>query len=268
MMNLKRLAFCVAVAFSAPALAAQQTYPSPKDQRIRFVDYDEHDVVTVFGKVGNDTMVIFEPGEQIQDLSGGDTAAWSIGVTTARNAFFLKPAVTSPATNIHVVTTRRVYSIDLKLAGRGQINFLTLRYRYPAQDAAKQQAASEARRTREALTVGAPAARKNYAYSAQGSSDIGPVEAFDDGTATYLRFAPNATVPAAYIVGEDGKEHLVNTSMQGDMLRVQKISAKLILRSGELVTCIFNDAFDAYGTRTDTGTASPSVQRIIKGQQK
>ena len=94
------------------------------------------------------------------------------------------------------------------------------------------------------------------------------MEAFDDGTATYLRFAPNATVPAVYIVSEDGKENLVNASMQNDMLRVQKVGAKLILRSGDLVTCIFNDAYDAIGTRTATGTASPEVQRVIKGRQK
>lgn len=267
-MNRKALAFSVALAFSAPALAAQQTYPSPKDSRIRFVDYDENDIVTVLGKVGNDTMIIFEPGEQIQDLSGGDTAAWAVGVTTARNGFFIKPSATSPATNMHVVTTRRVYSIDLKLAGRGQINYLTVRYRYPTQDAARQQAAAETKRTREALSAGVPSAKKNYRYSAQGSSDTTPVEAFDDGTATFLRFAPNASVPAVYAVGEDGKEHLVNTSMQDDVLRVHKVMAKLILRSGDLVTCVFNDAYDAYGTRTETGTTSPAVQRSIKGQQK
>jgi len=267
-MNCKALAFAVAVALSAPAMAAQQTYPSPKDSRIRFVDYDENDIVTVFGKIGTDTMIVFEPGEQIQDMSGGDTAAWAVGVTTARNAFFMKPSASSPATNMHVVTTRRVYSIELKLAGRGQPNYLTVRYRYPTQEAAKQQSVAEAKRTREALSAGVPGARKNYLYSAQGSSDTAPVEAYDDGTATFLRFAPNATVPAAYIVGEDGKEHLVNTSTQGDVLRVHKVAAKLILRSGELVTCIFNDAYDAIGTRTDTSTSSPAVQRVIKGQQK
>lgn len=266
-MNIKALAFYVAAALSAPALAAQQTYPSAKDARIRFVDYDAHDIVTVFGRVGTDTLIMFEADEQIEDLSGGDTDAWAVGVTKARNGFFIKPSAVSPATNAHVVTNKRVYSIDLKLAGRGQTNYLTVWYRYPSQEAAKQQAAAETRRTREALSA-TPAARKNYRYSAQGSSDIGPVEAYDDGTATYLRFAANATVPAAYIVGEDGKESLVNTSMQGDVLRIQKVAAKLVLRSGELVTCIFNDAYDPIGTRTDTGTASPEVQRTIKGRQK
>jgi type IV secretion system protein VirB9 len=267
-MNLKSCVFALAVAFSAPALAVQQSYASPKDSRIRYVDYDAQDIVVVLGRVGTSTMVVFDQDEKILDMSGGDTAAWAVGTTTARNSFFLKPSAVSPATNLHVVTTKRTYSIDLKLAGRGQVNYLSVLYRYPTQDAAKQQAVTEARRTREALTAGAPSARKNFKYSMQGASDIAPVEAFDDGTATYLRFAPNSTVPAAYVVAEDGKEHLVNVSMQNDMLRVQKVGAKLILRSGDLVTCIFNDAYNAIGTRTDTGTASPEVQRVIKGRQK
>lgn len=267
-MNLKTCVFALAIGLSAPALAVQQSYPSPKDSRIRFVDYDAQDVVVVLGKVGTSTMVMFDQDEKILDMSGGDTAAWAVGTTTARNSFFLKPSAVSPATNLHVVTTKRTYSIDLKLASRGQVNYLSVLYRYPTQDAAKQQAVTEARRTREALTAGVPGASKNYRYSAQGSSDIAPVEAWDDGTATFLRFAPNASVPAPYVMGEDGKEHLVNVSMQGDVLRVQKVAAKLILRSGDLVTCVFNDAFDSYGTRTETNTASPSVQRIIKGRQK
>jgi len=266
--NIKTLAFSVSIALCAPAVAAQKTYPSPKDSRIRFVDYDEHDIVKIYGKVGTDTMVVFEPGEQIQDMSGGDTAAWAVGVTTARNAFFIKPSAVSPATNMHVVTTRRVYSIDLQLAARGQQNYLTVRYRYPTQEAARQQAVADARRTRDVLNAGVPGASRNNHYSAEGSSEIDPLEAWDDGTATFMRFAPNASIPAVYTLGKDGKEQLADVSMPNDVLRIPKVAAKLILRRGDLVTCIFNDAYDAVGTRTNTGTASPAVQRTLKGAQK
>ena len=173
-MNLKTCVFALSLAFSAPALAVQQSYASPKDSRIRYVDYDAQDIVVVLGKVGTSTMVSFDQDEKILDMSGGDTAAWSVGTTTARNSFFLKPNALSPATNLHVVTSKRTYSIDLKLAGRGQVNYLSVLYRYPTQDAAKQQAVTEARRTREALTAGAPSARKNFKYSMQGASDIAP----------------------------------------------------------------------------------------------
>ena len=267
-MMIRILTLCTALAVSVPAYAAQQTRASAKDSRIRFVDYDPHDVVTIYGRVGADTLILFDPDEKIEDLSGGDTDAWAVGVTKKGNGFFIKPAATSPATNAHVVTDRRVYSIDLRLAGKGQQSYFTVWYRYPDQDAAKQHAAAERKQTRDLLAAGVPGAQKNYRYTQQGSSEIAPAAAWDDGTATYLTFPANGTVPAVYVVGEDGKEQLVNTSTTGDVLQLHKVAPKFILRSGDLVTCIFNEAYDATGKRTDTGTASPDVQRVLKRGRK
>lgn len=267
-MKLRILTLCAALAFSVPAYAAQQTRPSAKDSRIRFVDYDPHDVVTIYGRVGADTLILFDPDEKIEDLSGGDTDAWSVGVTKKGNGFFIKPSAISPTTNAHVVTDKRVYSIDLRLAAKGQPSYLTVWYRYPDQDAAKQQAAAERQRTRDLLASGVPGAKRNYAYSEQGSSQIAPSSAWDDGTATYLTFAANASMPAVYVVGEDGKESLVNTSVQGDVLQVHKVAPKLVLRSGDLVTCLFNDGYDSVGKRSETSTVSPDVERILKGKRK
>lgn len=267
-MKMKLISFGVVLLLAGPAIAAQQTYPSTKDARIRFVDYDAHDVVTVFGKVGADTLIMFEDDEQIEDLSGGDTDAWAVGVTKAKNGFFIKPSAVSPATNAHVVTSKRVYSIDLKLAPKGQINYLTVWYRYPNEDAAKKAAVAEHKKTREALAAGAPAAKRNFSYSMQGSSEIAPGEAFDDGKATFLRFAPNRSMPAVYSVGEDGKEHLVNTSVKDDQLQIHKVAPKFILRAGDLVTCIFNDAYDPNGIKAETNTTSPEVERVLKGKKK
>lgn len=264
-MNLRILALCTAFAMSVPAYAAQQTRASAKDSRIRFVDYDPHDVVTIFAKIGADTLIMFEPDEKVEDLSGGDTDAWAVGVTKKGNGIFLKPSVTSPSTSAHVVTDRRVYSIDLRLAAKGQPSYFTVWYRYPDQDAARQQAAAERRQTRDLLASGVPGARKNFAYTQQGSSQIAPAAAWDDGTATYLQFPANGTVPAVYVASEDGKEQLVNLSTKGDVLQVHKVAPKFILRSGDLVTCIYNEAFDATGKRSETGTASPDVQRVLKG---
>lgn len=267
-MNMKIISFSVALLLSAPVIAAQQTYPSPKDARIRFVDYDAHDVVTVYGKVGADTLIMFEADEQIEDLSGGDTDAWAVGVTRGKNGFFIKPSAISPATNAHIVTTKRVYSIDLKLAPKGQINYLTVWYRYPTQEAAQKEAAAEHKKTRDALVTGAPAGKRNFFYSMQGSGEIAPGEAFDDGKATFLKFAANRSMPAVYSVGEDGKEHLVNTSVKDDVLQIHKVAPKFILRAGDLVTCIFNDAYDPNGIKATTNTVSPEVERVLKGKKK
>lgn len=266
-MNLTPLAFCVALAvvMPVPALAVQPTQVSPGDSRVRFVDYDPYNVVTIYGRVGSDTLVMFEKGEKVRDLSGGDTDAWGVGVTTAGNGFFIKPKVTSPNTNVHVITDKRVYSIDMKLAGKGQSNYLTVWYRYPDEDAARRATAASRTMARDLLNHGGTATAKNRHYTMQGSDDLTPYEAWDDGTATYFRFSAHHIPPAVYAIGEDGKEHLVNFNTEPDgTLTIHTVARKFVFRSGELVTCVFNESYDPIGTRPVTNTASPNVERILK----
>ncbi|CAE6850462.1 Type IV secretion system protein virB9 [Paraburkholderia aspalathi] len=271
-MNLKPLAFCVAVAvvFPLPALAVQPTQASPGDSRVRFVDYDAHNVVTIYGRVGADTLVMFEKGEKVRDLSGGDTDAWGVGVTTAGNGFFIKPKVTSPNTNVHVITDKRVYSIDMKLAGKGQTNYLTVWYLYPEEEAAQRAAAASRNTARDLLNYGGAATAKNRNYTVQGSDEISPSEAWDDGTAFYFRVSAHRSVPAVYWVDEAGKEHQANFNTEPDgTLTIHKIASKFVFRSGDLVACVFNEAYDPVGKRSTTNTASPNVERVLKkGEQQ
>jgi type IV secretion system protein VirB9 len=252
------------LATALPAWADQTTTPSASDKRIRFTDYDPYDVLTIWTRVGADTLVVFESGEKVLDLGGGDTDAWDIGVIKAGNGFMIKPKATSPNTSVHVVTDRRVYNLDLKLVPRNQGNFLTVWYRYPKEEAESRAAAQREQRTQQLLAAGPAAGRRNESYSAQGADDTAPEAAWDDGTKTYLRFAPNRTIPAVYYVAEDSKEHLANFTVSGATLQIDRVARKFVLRAGDLVTCIFNDAYDANGTPRATSTASPAVERVIK----
>ena len=248
-----------------PAHAVQLTMGSPGDRRVRFVEYDPHNVVTIYSRVGTDTLVLFEQGEKVRDLSGGDTDAWGVGVTTAGNGFFIKPKVTSPSTNIHVITDKRVYSIDMKLARKGRANYLTVWYRYPADEAAARALVENRTATRARLNNNDSANATNRHYSVQGSDDLTPYETWDDGIATYFRFSAHRIPPAVYAVSEDSAEHLVNfnTTPNGTLI-IHSVARKFVFRSGSLVTCVFNESYNATGTRPLTNTVSPNVERILK----
>lgn len=263
-MKLATMVFSVALALSAPVWAAQQTVAAPGDSRIRFVDYDPHNVVTIYGRIGAYTLIMFDRDEQIEDISGGDTEAWAVGVTKQKNGFFIKPSAVSPNTNAHVVTNRRVYSIDLKLAPRGQVNYLTVWYRYPSEEAKRKQAESDRKRSRDLLDAGTSGFR-NENYTEQGSESTSPVAAWDDGRITHLRFAAHDPMPAAYGVDESGKEFLLNMTVEDDVLKLHGVFARIVLRRGDQVTCIYNESYNAAGVRPESGTASGAVQRIIKG---
>lgn len=266
--SLMAIVLAVSAALPATAPAAQTPQPSPHDNRIRFVDYDPNDVVTVLGRVGADTLVMFDKDEKIHDVGGGDTDAWNLGLTTAGNGFFIKPKASSPDTNVHIVTDKRVYNIDMRLARRQQANYLTVWYRYPDQEAARRAAIADRNSARDLLNE-APAGARNRHYSVQGSSDLTPSEAWDDGTATFFRFAAHRVPPAVYSVGEDGKERMVNFNTgPDDTLAIHAIARKFVFRSGELVTCIFNESYDAAGTRPATNTASPQVERVVRKAER
>ena len=266
-MSPRLTALCVALAFApaVSALAAQLPQPVKGDPRIRAVMYEPENVVTIYGRIGGDTMILFEKDEFVTDMSGGDTEAWALGVVALKNGISLKPKASVAATNINVVTTKRVYTFDMMLAPKKQASFWRVHFRYPVIPAAAPSPAVAAKERVDALMNTVPVAR-NRNYTVQGSSNVAPIEAWDDGSSTYLRFAANSTIPAVYSVREDGSEHLENfNGLPGDVLQIQGIKARFALRTGAVVACLFNEGFDAAGVRPATNTSSPHVTRTIKG---
>ena len=91
-----------------------------------------------------------------------------------------------------------------------------------------------------------------------------PTLVFDDGRFTYLRFPNNREVPAVFHVLGDGSETLVNARMEGDLLVVDRVSRRLMLRAGSAVVGVWNDAFDLDGVPPSNGTTVSGVDRQIK----
>jgi type IV secretion system protein VirB9 len=102
----------------------------------------------------------------------------------------------------------------------------------------------------------------------KASADIVPTLVFDDGRFTYFRFGGQRDVPAVFHVLGDGSETLVNTRMENDLLVVDRVSRRLMLRAGNAVVGVWNEAFDldstaplaSFGDRTTV----PGVQRTLK----
>jgi len=110
---------------------------------------------------------------------------------------------------------------------------------------------------------------RNTAYAiaeGKGSEDIVPTLVFDDGRFTYFRFPGNREVPAVFHVLGDGSETLVNARMEDDLLVVDRVSRRLMLRAGLAVVGVWNEAFDLTGRPPDDGTTVPGVQRVVKAE--
>ena len=62
----------------------------------------------------------------------------------------------------------------------------------------------------------------------------------------------------------DGSETLVNARMEDDLLVVDRVSRRLMLRSGSAVVGIWNEAFDLDGVPPTGGTTVSGVERTFK----
>jgi type IV secretion system protein VirB9 len=105
----------------------------------------------------------------------------------------------------------------------------------------------------------------NYSIAeGAGSQDIVPTLVFDDGRFTYFGFPGNREVPAVFHVLGDGSETLLNARMEDDLLVVDRVSRRLMLRAGSAVVGVWNEAFDVNGVPPGGGTTVPGVQRMLR----
>ena len=129
------------------------------------------------------------------------------------------------------------------------------------------QAVAEAAAKRlDSQLEGAGARRpQNVDYWYCGQPSLRPVAASDDGVHTRLRFAANSDLPAIFVRGEDGSESLLNFSMDAGDVIVHRVAKRFVLRRGKLTGCIVNQGFIGGGTRLDSGTVAPDVERRVQG---
>lgn len=86
--------------------AAQEPRPGVSDPRLKWVVYNEREVIEVLGHYGFQTLVQFGPAEEVTDVSLGDGLAWQVDIPARKNLLFLKPVEDYAATNLTVLTTR------------------------------------------------------------------------------------------------------------------------------------------------------------------
>ena len=263
---------------ASPALAEQAAKPGSVDGRVRTVVYNERDVVRIIGHYGFQTMIQFAGYESIENISIGDSLAWQVVPNERRNLLFVKPVEKNAETNLTIITTlpsatkpgqveQRVYnfSLEAKKASKHTDRSMTwtLRFHYPQDDQAllllKRQ---RAERTRGALVnpdvAASSPASWNFDYTFAGDTSQVPKRIFDNGQFTYFEFDQTTDTPAIFLVGKNGNESLVNYQVEGKYIVVHRVARQFTLRNGDVVTCIFNEA---YSGEPDLDMNSPQKRK-------
>jgi type IV secretion system protein VirB9 len=240
------------------------------DPRVRVVAYDPEQVIKLHGFVGYQIHFQFAEGETFVNLAAGDNKALDVGYEA--NHLVLKPLAEKVATNITVITNRRVYQFDYSASAERpdperQDVIYSLRFIYPEEEARKAAVELEQQRTNLKLASAGedPHRARNTNYWGCGASAIRPESAYDDGVQTRLRFAAHSEFPTMYVKNDDESESLVNFTVDNDEVVIHRVARSFVLRRGKLVACIQNRSFDGGGQRLESQTLVPGVERITKG---
>src|SRR6185437_11390022 len=274
------LLLCTAI----PSDAAEIPAPGDGDQRVRYVTYQRDQVTLVTVRRGIVTRIVLGEDERIVIAGSGflgdctkPEAEWCSRADVGTNQVWVKPKDHATHNNLEIRTDKRDYSLEFTVVGdqrlgrkpkdgTGQRGNNEPMYRvifrhplvpqHPAALTAMQASAHRAKQARdkadllnERLDSFTPEPR-NWSYSMEvlpGGDDITPARVFDDCGFTYFLFPPTREIPAIFYFSPLGEETRINFHMEKDLAVVQRMGRRFVLRLGDAVVGIWNDAYDKTG---------------------
>jgi type IV secretion system protein VirB9 len=219
--------------------AAETPSAGRLDPRVTSITYQQNNVVRVFATYGISTMIIFDEEEKFETIAVGDTESWDVVPTDKGNILFVKPKAKNVATNLNVVTSKRIYYLELNdFAPEANKKVFGIRFIYPDKNLnASLRKEAEARAAYPNVSS-IDKANVNIDYSFSGDGGLKPLMVFDDGKKTFFKFG--AKVPAIFAVNADFTETLRNFRREGEYIVVDGTATQFTLRDGDQWTCIFN----------------------------
>ena len=270
------LGLCLSAAM--PALAEEISPVLPSDSRIKTLMYDELDVYTIKTKYGYQTNLVFAPGEEIQTISVGDRSLWQL--IPSGNRLFIRPMEENVITNMTLITNRRSYQFDIKsVAANENDNIYVAKFIYPdrfesaaplmppVSMPAPAPVATPAPETKASVigTVPPPApgatpaplssatgpiagpgitepVNPNYSYTYSGPDELAPLQVYDDGKSTYIKYRdPYQPLPNAYMIEADGSEKLTTVYQRDKVMLIDAVASKWVLRHSTGAITIYNE---------------------------
>ena len=282
------------------ASAAELPAPGALDQRVRYVTYKQDEVTTIHVSRGVITRIVLGEDEQIVTAATGfqgdcakPEAEWCIRADVGTNHVWVKPKDHATHNNLEIRTDKRDYSLEFQVLPDHKLGRLRkssdkqsleeamyrVIFRYPlplpnpqsvmainaALDHSKQ--AREEQQTLADRLASFTPEPKNWAYSMEvvpGSDEIAPALLFDDGRFTYFAFPPNRDIPAIFYLSPVGEETRLNVHMEKEFAVVERMGRRFVLRLGQAVVGVWNEAYERDGIPPANGVTVSGVSRVLR----
>ena len=269
--KLNSLLLCLALN-AGNVWALQEPTGSAYDSRLKTVPFNEDDVVKIDTALGVHTLIILDPKEQYITHAFGDPEAWTFG--RKLNYVFIKPKEVLGDTNLSIVTDKRVYTFDVRFheipyptdARKTFDKRMTFRvkFRYPEIEAAIAKKKMEEEKIKKQF-ADVRKSGNNLDYNMNGDLAIAPVNVWDDGLFTKMKWKVGQDVPVIFYVNDDGEETIVGQHSSGrykDIVVLHRVAKKWHIRLGDKVVGIYNNNFSPVESGTET--SSENIIRVLK----
>ncbi|MBK8840732.1 MAG: P-type conjugative transfer protein TrbG [Hyphomonadaceae bacterium] len=185
------------------------------------------------------TDIALEPGETLLSVSAGDTTRWIVGDAQSgiagniQSHILVKPNAANLATNLVIMTDRRVYHVDLKSTSSAAMASVAWRYPVEMTLATSQPPAPPPAAAAPPPSPVFTPETLNLRYRIDGDKpDWRPLSAFDDGKQVYIEMPDNLIeAPPLSVIGDEGLE-AVNYRIRGKYYIVDRLFKKAELRLG------------------------------------
>ncbi len=298
-----RRVWCVIMVVIVPTVwanAAELPEPGALDQRVRYVTYKQDDVTIIHVSRGVITRIVLGEDEQIVVAATGfqgdcakPEAEWCIRADVGTNHVWVKPKDHATHNNLEIRTDKRDYSLEFQVLPDHKLGRLRkssdkqsleeamyrviFRHSLPLPDPQTVTAinagldhAKHVREEQQAVVDRLAAFTpepKNWAYSMEvvpGSDEIAPALVFDDGRFTYFAFPPNRDIPAIFYLSPVGEETRLNVHMEKEFAVVERMGRRFVLRLGQAVVGVWNEAYERDGIPPANGVTVSGVSRVLR----
>jgi type IV secretion system protein TrbG len=231
-------------ALSAPIVHAEsQPIPMPGDTRLVQFIYNPNETYTVLTRPMSTTHIELASDEELHLVALGNTVEWILAKQSKH--LFIKPIRPDIFTSATIITTKRTYQLTFRSSPENGKWMQRVSWLHPDLDMLQKltveekvkSAAETLRATQdEAVTLGSGVTpdKLGFGYEFQGDETLRPDNVFDDGRFMYVRLKPNTqSIPAFFGVDADGSMQVLNYTVKGELIIVQRLLPRLLMKLGK-----------------------------------
>lgn len=232
-----------------PAIAARhnpsEAISAPNESRIVRYTYSPEIIFRIYSLPTTHTHIELGEDEGLKETPvAGDTVQWRIS-GGPRN-LYVKPVRDGIQTSLTVVTNKRTYQFQLISSKKEKKLYQKVSFDYPdraaeirlMQDIATAKINAEKARLDDQIISEVRPEQLDFNFDIDGDTSFKPTAAYTDGTFTFLRLPNTQDCPVVFLIDENDKPSLINYRVKTNMIIVERLAKKLLLKLGDKETTV------------------------------